>query len=102
MSGTLIAGGLTTGRAPFVEEARVRGELYISQAYDLYSQENHEAWQHLFARIRPKWERYANPNFLRGVAALDLPNDQDRKSTRLNSSHLGISYAVFCLKKKKT
>src|ERR1035441_959959 len=26
----------------------------------------------------------------------------DRKSTRLNSSHLGISYAVFCLKKKKT
>src|SRR5437899_12743859 len=27
--------------------------------------------------------------------------NQDRKSTRLNSSHLGISYAVFCLKKKK-
>src|SRR5438045_6642427 len=26
---------------------------------------------------------------------------KDRKSTRLNSSHLGISYAVFCLKKKK-
>src|SRR5262245_63731131 len=29
-------------------------------------------------------------------------NGRDRKSTRLNSSHLGISYAVFCLKKKKT
>src|SRR5256885_3910607 len=28
--------------------------------------------------------------------------DTDRKSTRLNSSHLVISYAVFCLKKKKT
>src|SRR5262245_63773690 len=28
-------------------------------------------------------------------------NVGDRKSTRLNSSHLGISYAVFCLKKKK-
>src|SRR5256885_8193202 len=28
--------------------------------------------------------------------------EQDRKSTRLNSSHLVISYAVFCLKKKKT
>src|SRR5436853_5626445 len=27
--------------------------------------------------------------------------EKDRKSTRLNSSHLGISYAVFCLKKKK-
>src|SRR5947199_6451197 len=32
-----------------------------------------------------------------GVAAVG-----DRKSTRLNSSHLGISYAVFCLKKKKS
>src|SRR5438045_5095375 len=28
-------------------------------------------------------------------------DQRDRKSTRLNSSHLGISYAVFCLKKKK-
>src|SRR5258705_2194303 len=28
------------------------------------------------------------------------PPGEDRKSTRLNSSHLGISYAVFCLKKK--
>src|SRR5688572_32432975 len=36
----------------------------------------------------------------------DLPRDpeprQDRKSTRLNSSHSQISYAVFCLKKKNT
>src|ERR1035438_1948527 len=30
-----------------------------------------------------------------------LQGISDRKSTRLNSSHLGISYAVFCLKKKK-
>src|SRR3712207_7717344 len=30
------------------------------------------------------------------------PNRKDRKSTRLNSSHANISYAVFCLKKKKT
>src|SRR5262245_64529826 len=29
-------------------------------------------------------------------------NSTDRKSTRLNSSHLGISYAVFCLNKKST
>src|SRR5258705_3307327 len=32
---------------------------------------------------------------------LGTPRGEDRKSTRLNSSHLGISYAVFCLKKKK-
>src|SRR5438045_7558200 len=31
----------------------------------------------------------------------DYQRAGDRKSTRLNSSHLGISYAVFCLKKKK-
>src|SRR5437773_9309178 len=29
------------------------------------------------------------------------PEEADRKSTRLNSSHITISYAVFCLKKKK-
>src|SRR5690625_5387725 len=29
-------------------------------------------------------------------------SEEDRKSTRLNSSHVAISYAVFCLKKKKT
>src|SRR3712207_8944467 len=33
--------------------------------------------------------------------ARDLPDAKDRKSTRLNSSHANISYAVFCLKKKK-
>src|SRR5258705_1556436 len=38
------------------------------------------------------------------LRSLSLPTVQsflDRKSTRLNSSHLGISYAVFCLKKNK-
>src|SRR5690606_9642657 len=33
--------------------------------------------------------------------AADEPHPEDRKSTRLNSSHVKISYAVFCLKKKK-
>src|SRR5438067_2798281 len=38
-----------------------------------------------------------------GVTALDIAKRilEDRKSTRLNSSHVSISYAVFCLKKKK-
>src|SRR5690242_21369940 len=42
------------------------------------------------------------------LAALDAPGPEspvrvaDRKSTRLNSSHMSISYAVFCLKKKNT
>src|SRR5437899_10204607 len=36
-----------------------------------------------------------------GARGYGTPPGRDRKSTRLNSSHLGISYAVFCLKKKK-
>src|SRR5699024_12795590 len=32
----------------------------------------------------------------------ELTHNRDRKSTRLNSSHVSISYAVFCLKKKNT
>src|ERR1019366_6828861 len=84
MSGTLVATGLTTGRAPFVEEARSRGELYIPQAYDLYSEENHEVWRQLFARLQPKWERYANPQLLRGIAALDLPPDRIPRLRQIN------------------
>src|SRR5258705_3683342 len=45
------------------------------------------------------------PLRLRSTLCGDLPHSverkrRDRKSTRLNSSHLGISYAVFCLQKK--
>src|SRR3712207_8494727 len=41
------------------------------------------------------------PNQPLGGAAGAEPDEVDRKSTRLNSSHANISYAVFCLKKKK-
>src|SRR5690625_5844532 len=40
----------------------------------------------------------ANPGKVYEEIAIDLP--EDRKSTRLNSSHVAISYAVFCLKKQ--
>src|SRR5687768_18271188 len=40
--------------------------------------------------------------FISNRKSLRLSNLKDRKSTRLNSSHGYISYAVFCLKKKKT
>src|SRR5437899_7516484 len=44
---------------------------------------------------------FAKSLVVRAAAARDALCVQDRKSTRLNSSHLGISYAVFCLKKKR-
>src|SRR2546430_5846737 len=46
---------------------------------------------------------YLNDEDIRFLKNLDTPvkEGEDRKSTRLNSSHSQISYAVFCLKKKK-
>src|SRR5438445_13591220 len=47
-----------------------------------------------FAAMEITWKtRSHNPEYIGGLI--------DRKSTRLNSSHANISYAVFCLKKKK-
>src|SRR2546430_13529389 len=52
-------------------------------------------------RSREQMKAYFDPTFavLLGKRLFTL---RDRKSTRLNSSHSQISYAVFCLKKKKT
>src|SRR5437899_5317554 len=59
-------------------------------------------------RLRDNVHPLARPEFDRGPVSDATPMDRmllllqhgDRKSTRLNSSHLGSSYAVFCLKKK--
>src|SRR5690554_7347299 len=54
-----------------------------------------------------KMDRYAQYAIVTATEAMEDANfdleklNQDRKSTRLNSSHVRISYAVFCLKKKK-
>ena len=67
--------GLTTSEAPFIEDAKARGELYIHQPYEEYSEQNHEAWRKLFSRMLPKWEKFANEHFLKGIESLCLnPN----------------------------
>src|SRR2546422_6023055 len=70
-------------------------------------------WSHAFQRdqisIQPAWLRPAiNPTLPCRLFEKNCRNNarphqspEDRKSTRLNSSHGYISYAVFCLKKKK-
>jgi phenylalanine-4-hydroxylase len=80
----LPAPGLTTGHAPFVEEARSRGELYIEQKYNLYTEENQEAWRRLYARIQTKWARYANEHFLKGIQLLQLSPDHVPKLPDVN------------------
>ncbi|HWD39904.1 MAG TPA: phenylalanine 4-monooxygenase [Fimbriimonas sp.] len=62
--------GLTTTEAPFIEDARAHGQLYIEQPYELYSEENHCAWQKLFARMGDRWQKYANEWFLKGIESL--------------------------------
>ena len=64
--------GLTTTEAPFIEAAQANGQLYIEQPYHLYSDENHRAWEMLFARMQDRWESYANEWFLRGISSLCL------------------------------
>src|SRR5690349_22704409 len=46
-------------------------------------------------------QHYPRPGIHPGMGNRTNYSDSDRKSTRLNSSHVEISYAVFCLKKKK-
>src|SRR5690606_41547432 len=65
----------------------VRAAFDLNYAFFDWKKENRQ-WDvdHRLARIR---------------ARIDAGDYTDRKSTRLNSSHVKISYAVFCLKKKK-
>src|SRR5437899_12350318 len=64
---------------------------------EIYTLSLHDALP--ISALRRLWRRPRRR--LRGPAKSAALLSADRKSTRLNSSHLGISYAVFCLKKKK-
>jgi phenylalanine-4-hydroxylase len=69
---TTTAADLTTTQAPFIEQAQRSGELFIYQPYELYSERNQEAWRTLYARMLPRWKRYANGAFLKGIESLCL------------------------------
>jgi phenylalanine-4-hydroxylase len=76
--------GLTTTQAPFIEDARRHGQLYIHQPYELYSEENHETWRRLYTRMLPRWEKYANEHFLAGIRSLCLPSDRVPRLEEVN------------------
>src|SRR5690554_7789006 len=63
--------------------------VYLTYARCLFANGQTDKATHLLAKLEHILEPARNQRFLR-----------DRKSTRLNSSHVRISYAVFCLKKK--
>src|SRR5438067_5454645 len=64
---------------------------------EIYTLSLHDA---LPISVRYRARRSAAPR-REGLDAVNTSRMRDRKSTRLNSSHVSISYAVFCLKKKK-
>ncbi len=68
--------GLTTTKATFIEQAQHHGQTFIHQPYELYSEDNQEAWRKLYALLTPKWKKYANPKFKEGVEALCLHPDR--------------------------
>src|SRR5436305_2988840 len=71
---------------------------------EIYTLSLHDALPILHCAVR---EKAVESNHQRLIIRTDRPDEdvrsvlQDRKSTRLNSSHVRISYAVFCLKKKR-
>src|SRR5699024_12136346 len=69
-------------------------KLKINQSKEIMPYENH----FICTWYRTRCRRSTHQLLLQ---KLQPSYSQDRKSTRLNSSHVSISYAVFCLKKKK-
>src|SRR2546426_5758946 len=81
---------------------------------EIYTLSLHDALPICSWRARSAWKRWISASIVArsvmpagrsrpgGHATKGWKRSRDRKSTRLNSSHLVISYAVFCLKKKKT
>src|SRR5436190_5014943 len=74
-------------------------EVYILSLHDalpIWIRWPHQSWREMHQGRM--FSRYESITF---VCCSGFERTRDRKSTRLNSSHTVISYAVFCLKKKK-
>lgn len=107
--------GLTTTKAPFIENANDIGQLFIHQPYELYSKNNQKAWNQLYTRIYPFWKKYANKTFLEGLEHLSLTAEAIPKLDDINRflapltgfSAIAVSgyvpaYLFFdCLKQRK-
>src|SRR3712207_7390122 len=82
-------------------------EIYTLSLHDALPISSEGYFPFLCTRDRRRHPRYiseglqANRLFAEARRTEPILHQQDRKSTRLNSSHANISYAVFCLKKKK-
>src|SRR2546430_10716190 len=80
---------------PTTDPTAARGNMSLASVYTLADQ----AWCAAAATLTIATAAHMLP--ASGANAVGTIKSADRKSTRLNSSHSQISYAVFCLKKKK-
>src|SRR5215469_533425 len=92
----IFGGSVLSGRPAGISEQRLAGVRYLG--FDAELTEADLGYLANLSSIYALFERVGD-DLLRPVAL--RPLERDRKSTRLNSSHVEISYAVFCLKKKK-
>ncbi len=79
--------GLTTTKAPLIERVREAGELFTQESYyDLYNEDNQEAWKKIYCKLSPLWEKYASSKFLKGVKLLNLTSDKIPNLSDVNKS----------------
>src|SRR5690606_40180859 len=76
------------------------GVTYTAWKGAFFTQQMLQGLQTTWHLARGKYKQ-AGQSYSAGDRAFFEGSSEDRKSTRLNSSHVKISYAVFCLKKKK-
>ncbi len=79
-----VSRDMTTNEAPFIEEAKSKGDIFIEQPYSEYSAENHQTWQRLYARQQQQWQRYAIGKFLDGVGKLCFDADRVPRLEEVN------------------
>lgn len=58
--------------------------LFIRQPYELYTEENHEAWRRLYSRMSSRWDQYANRHYLEGLHSLGLHPDRIPRLDEVN------------------
>src|SRR5439155_21012642 len=96
----------TSALLPYTPLFRSNAELREETRHELLAvrhRERHRALMHRSIQAEPLLEGADGGLIVFGsdLHAETFSVSKDRKSTRLNSSHVAISYAVFCMKKKK-
>lgn len=82
---TAYGSDLTTTKAAIIEEAKASGEIYLpNQPYELYSENNQEAWRLLCQRQKQLWREHACADFANGVETLQINAERVPRLEEIN------------------